>query len=201
MSTIVAVRKGNKAVIASDSLYTQGSLKVSPNIKVNHHKIYAVKDAYVGFTGWSAMSIIFESIAEKYPKKLDFRSRKHVFQTFLFLHKKLKEEYFVETKERDDQPVESSQWDCVILTPSSIFSVQSYREVMECRRYWAEGSGIRFALGAMHATYDLYDDPEKIALAGIEAASEFDDASALPAQIYTLDVRSPLKAERAKSSS
>jgi ATP-dependent HslUV protease subunit HslV len=186
MSTIVAVRKGNKAVIASDSLFTQGSLKVSPRIKVNHNKIFKVKDSYVGFTGWSAMSNIFEDIVEKYPKNLDFRSKKHIFQTFLFLHAKLKKEYFIETKERDDQPVESSQWDCVILSPSGIFSVQSYREVMECQRFWAEGSGLRLALGAMHATYDMYDDSEKIARAGIDAASEFDDATALPAMVYTL---------------
>lgn len=189
MSIIVAVQKGNKAVIASDSLFTQGSLKVSTQNKVNNHKIYKVKDAYVGFTGWSAMSIIFENIADKYPQKLNFSSRKHVFQTFLFLHAKLKSDYFVETKEKDDQPVESSQWDCIILCPSGIFSVQSYREVMECKKYWAEGSGLRLALGAMHATYDLYNDPEKIAVAGINAASEFDDSCALPAQIYTMELK------------
>ncbi len=135
------------------------------------------------------MAMIFESIAEKYTKQLDFRFRRGVFKTFLFLHRKLKEEYFVETKEKDDQPVESSQWDCLILSPYGIFSVQSYREVMECRRYWAEGSDLRLALGAMHATYDLYDDPEKIALAGMSAACDFDDATGLPAQIYSLDLR------------
>jgi ATP-dependent protease HslVU (ClpYQ) peptidase subunit len=190
MSTIVVVRKGNKGIIASDSLFTQGSLKVPPSSKVNSHKIYKINDSYIGFTGWSAMSIIFEDVAKKYPKKLNFRSRADVFKTFLFLHAKLKEEYFLETKEKDDQPVESSQWDCLILSPSGIFSVQSYREVMECQKYWAEGSGLRLALGAMHATYDSYDDPEKIALAAIQAASEFDDATALPAQMYSLEMHS-----------
>ncbi len=189
MSTIVVVQKGNKGIIASDSLFTQGSLKVPPGSKVDSHKIYKVNDSYIGFTGWSAMSIIFEDIAKKYSKKLNFDSRADVFKTFLFLHAKLKEEYFVETKEKDDQPVESSQWDCLILSPAGIFSVQSYREVMECQKYWAEGSGLRLALGAMHATYDIYDDPEKIALAGIAAASEFDDATGLPAQVYSLEVR------------
>jgi len=189
MSTLVVVQKGNKAVIASDSLFTQGSLKVGSNNKTNGNKIYKVGDSYIGFTGWSAMSIIFESIIDKYPKQLNFRSRISVFKTFLFLHAKLKEDYFVETKEKDDQPVESSQWDCLILSPSGIFSVQSYREVMECQRYWAEGSGLRLALGAMHATFDIYDDPEKIARAGIDAACEFDDATGLPAQIYTLELK------------
>ncbi len=103
------------------------------------------------------MSNIFEHIAEKYPKHLNFNSRKDVFKTFLFLHSKLKTDYFIETKEKDDQPVESSQWDCLILSPTGIYSVQSYREVVEFGRYWAEGSGFRLALGAMHAVYDIYE--------------------------------------------
>jgi len=186
MSTIVAVHKGNRAVIASDSIFSQGSIKVSARSKVNHQKIFKVKDAYIGFTGWSAMISIFQDMMERYPQKLNFRTRQHVFKTFLFLHSKLKDVYFVETKERDNQPVESSQWDCLILTPTAIYSVQSYREVLEYYNYWAEGSGTSIALGALHATYGLYDDPEKIALAAIGAACEFDDGSDFPAQVYSL---------------
>jgi ATP-dependent HslUV protease subunit HslV len=189
MSTIVAVRKGKTGVMASDSLFTQGSLKVSPNVKVNHQKVYKVRDSFVGFAGWTAVTQVFEHMLDKYPKKIDFSSRKQVFKTFLFLHSKLKSDYFLETKERDNQPVESSHWDILILTPSTIYSVQSYREVVECRNYWAEGSGISVALGALHATYEMYDDPEKIARAAINAASEFDDGSGLPAQVYTLKSR------------
>jgi len=188
MSTIVVVRKGNKAVIAADSLFSQGSLKVTPNHKINTQKIYKINDTYIGFVGWTAMSVIFENIAEKYPKHLKFGSRKEVFKTFLFLHAKLKSEYFIETKEKDDQPVESSQWDCLILSPTGMYHVQSYREVMELQRFWAEGSGTRLALGAMHATYDLYDDPVKIATAAIHAASEFDDGTALPVQIFSMEM-------------
>lgn len=196
MSTIVAVRKGNKAVIASDSLFTQGSIKVSANVKINHQKVFQVKDVFIGFTGWSAMTTIFEDIIQRYPKKLNFGSRNDIFKTFLFLHSKLKNDYFIETKERDNQPVESSQWDSIILTPVGIFSVQSYREVMEYRHYWAEGSGTSVALGALHATYDIYDDAEKIALGAINAASEFDEGSALPAQIYSMEISRRIKARK-----
>jgi ATP-dependent protease HslVU (ClpYQ) peptidase subunit len=101
----------------------------------------------------------------------------------------LKTEYFIETKEKDDQPVESSQWDCLILSPAGIYSVQSYREAVEFDKYWADGSGLRLALGAMHAVYDIHKDPKQIAEAAIRAASEFDDATALPAQIFELKMR------------
>ena len=179
--------------MVSDSLFTQGSIKVSPHVRLNSQKVFQIKDALVGFTGWTAMTSIFEDVMEKYPKELKFGSRREIFKTFLFLHSKLKSDYFIETKERDNQPVESSQWDGIILTHTGIFSVQSYREVMEYRNYWAEGSGTDVALGALHTAYGVYDDAEKIAVAAINAACEFDDGTGLPAQVYTLDVSRKVK--------
>jgi ATP-dependent HslUV protease, peptidase subunit HslV len=189
MSTIVVVRKGPRAVIASDSLTTQGSIKISAAYKRNHSKIHRFQDSYVAFTGWSAFHNVFESIMDKYPGELDFRSRRHVFETFLKLHPRLKEHFFVETKEKDDQALESSQWDCLILSPGGVFDVSSNRTVSEYDRFWADGSGIRFALGAMHAVYDRYKDPESIARAGVEAACEFDDGSGGPIQLHSLELK------------
>jgi ATP-dependent protease HslVU (ClpYQ) peptidase subunit len=189
MSTLVVVRKGNRAAIASDSLFTEGTTKLPPQNRINHHKIHKVSDSHIGFTGWSAMHNVFESIAERFPSDLDFRSRKHVFETFRRLHNRLKEDYFINTREKDDQPVESSQWDCLILSPGGVFGVHSYRDVAEYDRFWAEGSGTRFALGAMHAVYDHFDSPDKIALAGINAACDLDDGSGLPAQVFSIELR------------
>ena len=188
MSTIVVVRKGNRAAIASDSLFSLGSIKVPPGNKANHHKIHRFKDAYIAFTGWSAFHNVFEAVMERYPGDLDFRSRKHIFETFQKLHRRLKEDFFLETNEDKEQPGESSQWDCLIAAPSGIFSVESYREVSEYTAFWANGSGIRFVLGAMHAVYARYDDPADIAKVGIEAACEFDDGSGLPVQSFTVQL-------------
>lgn len=188
MSTLVVVRKGLKAVIASDSQFGQGSTKVSAHHQINNRKIFQIEDAYIGFTGWSALMAVFGHLSEHSPESFRFGSRSQIFQTFLSLHQKLKDDYFLDTKEKDDQPVESSQWDCLIAAPSGIYQVQSYREVMEYRDYWADGSGTEYALGAMQATYHLYDEPEKIAQAGIEAACEFDKSSGLPMRIFTVDL-------------
>lgn len=76
-----------------------------------------------------------------------------------------------------------------MLAAERSLSVPSYREVTECNRFWAEGSGRSVALGAMHATYNLYDDAEQIAMAGVHAASDFDKSTGLPAQVCTVDLR------------
>lgn len=182
-------------MIGSDSQSTQGSIIVSANHKRNHHKIHRFGKVFIGFTGWSLMHNLFEDIMDKYPGDLDFRSRKHVFKTFLFLHKKIKEEYFIETREGKEQPVESSQWDCLIACPNGIFEVDSYRTVIEYDKFWADGSGMRFALGAMNAVYDTLDDPEEIAKAGLKSACELDNGSGFPISTYCIELKTETGAE------
>jgi ATP-dependent protease HslVU (ClpYQ) peptidase subunit len=50
------------------------------------------------------------------------------------------------------------------------------------------GSGAEFALGAMHVAYDLFDDADAIARAGVEAGACFDSGSALPMTSYSLEL-------------
>ncbi|HEX8297372.1 MAG TPA: hypothetical protein VF593_13795 [Chthoniobacteraceae bacterium] len=189
MSTLVVVRKGSRAVIAADSLFSEGSLKIASKYRVNSAKIHHFRGAFIGFTGWSVFHNIFESVMERCPADLDFRSRRHIFETFHKLHKTLKEEFHLETGEQDDQPVQSSQWNCLIAAPSGLFEVQSDREVVEYSSFWANGSGTRFALGAMHAVYKQVEDPEVIARLGVEAACEFDAGSAGPIVSHAFDLQ------------
>jgi ATP-dependent protease HslVU (ClpYQ) peptidase subunit len=189
MSTLVVVRKEKKVVIGSDSLFSQGSIKISDQYKLNHLKIHSINGAYIGFVGWSLYHSVFEDIVERYSEELIFNSRKTIFSTFRFLHEKLKEDYQFLTTEKNDQPVESSQWDCLIASSGGIFSVDSYRTINEYQKFWADGSGMRFALGGMHASYDYFSDPVKIAEAGLNASCEFDDGSGFPIYTYGLDLK------------
>jgi ATP-dependent protease HslVU (ClpYQ) peptidase subunit len=69
-----------------------------------------------------------------------------------------------------------------------IFGLYSLREVDQYTRFWAVGSGAEFALGAMHVAYDLFDDADAIARAGVEAGACFDSGSALPMTSYSLEL-------------
>lgn len=59
----------------------------------------------------------------------------------------------------------------------------------EYTKFWALGAGDEFALGAMHACYDRLESVEEIAHAGIEAAAEFDNSTALPITLYTVKLK------------
>ena len=120
--------------------------------------------------------------------KIDFSERGSIFESMRQVHPILKEEYFLNSKDEDDDSYESSRVDALIMNRGGIFGLYSLREVDEYTRFWAVGSGADFALGAMRVAYDQMDDVEAIARAGVEAGACFDNASALPMSSYCIEV-------------
>ena len=103
---------------------------------------------------------------------------------------RLKENYFLNTKDEDDDPYESSHIDSLAINEHGIFGIYAMREVYEYSRFWATGSGSPYALGAMQAVYERYDSAESIAEAGVMAGAEFDNASAMPLTIRSIKLAS-----------
>jgi len=180
MSTIVVVRKGDHACIAADSLTTFGDMKLSASNDCWSNKIQTVAGAHIGLVGSAAHTLVVENALQKRKVAADFSGRNEIFMTLMRLHKKLKDHYFLNPEESEDDPYESSQFDGVLVSEGGIFGLHSMREVYEYKRFWAVGSGSEIALGAMHALYDRLDNCEDIAKAAIEAAAEFNNATALP---------------------
>jgi ATP-dependent protease HslVU (ClpYQ) peptidase subunit len=92
-------------------------------------------------------------------KDLDFHGKGAIYDSFRRLHPMLKDEAFLNPKEEEDDPYESSQMTVMIANPTGIFAVYSMREVFEFDRFWAIGSGRDFALGAMYVLYDKAKSP------------------------------------------
>jgi ATP-dependent HslUV protease subunit HslV len=181
MSVVVVVKKSGRAVIASDSQTSFGTTVLRPPFDAAPRKIHKVNDAFVGLVGSSAHQNVFASLVEKHPGDFSFQSSRHLFETALKMHHNLKEHFYLLTREnKDQQEYESSQIDCLVAAPAGIFGLYSYREVHEFGRFWAIGSGNRFALGAMFAAYEQMDSPEEIARIGVAAAIELEDGCSSP---------------------
>ena len=189
MSTVVVARKGGTVAIASDSLVTFGETRLPPGYEANH-KTFALAGSTVGAVGSVAhLAVLQHALAALAPEALRLDSREGLFETFLGLHPKLKDRYFLNTKEHDSDPYESSQYSIVIANARGIFGVESYREVFEFDRFWAIGSGRRFALGAMHAVYAQAKTAREVAAAGVLAGCEFDTSSAGPVRVQTYKLK------------
>ena len=186
MSTVVVARKGDTLAIASESLVTFGETRLPHGYEANA-KIFSVGGSTIGAVGSTAhMPVLRQALAALPRAELQLDSRDAIFDTFLRLHQQLKDRFFLNTKEHDSDPYESSQFSILIANAHGIFGVESYREVFEFERFWAIGSGRRFALGAMHAVYDRARGAREIADAGVRAGCEFDTSSAAPVRLHTI---------------
>lgn len=192
MSTIVAVVKNNIACIAADSLTSFGDTRqpaefVSESDKIIRFSGYT-SDNYMGIVGSAAHQLVMQNLIINHADKIDFSNRLSIFNTLKTIHPILKEEYFLNSKEEDDDSYESSRVDALVMNANGIFGLYSLREVDQYSRFWAVGSGSEFALGAMHAAYQSMDDAEQIAKAGIKAGITFDTGSALPMTSYSMAI-------------
>ena len=185
MTTLVAVKKNGMAAIAADSLTTFGDTRLGRQYKGEHDKILEINGSFIGLCGSSAHPLVISSLL---PKLEDARlgSRMEVYETFRRLHPILKEQGYLNPKEDEDDPYESSQITALIVNSTGIYGVYSYREVFDYDRFWGIGSGRNFALGAMFAAYDRCRTAADVAKIGVEAGAEFDTATQGPIVLHTV---------------
>ena len=185
MTTLVAVKKNGTVAIAADSLTTFGDTRLGRQYKGEHDKIIEIGDSFIGLCGSSAHHLVLSALLPKL-EDIKLGSRMEVYETFRRLHPILKEHAYLNPKEDEDDPYESSQIVALIANPTGIYGVYTMREVFEFDRFWSIGSGRNFALGAMHAAYDTALAAQQIAEAGVAAGIEFDTASGLPIVSHTV---------------
>lgn len=144
MTTVVVVKKAGQVAIAADTLVTFGDTRLSHRHEANSKlfKVDARRPSWVGMAGTVAHFPVLRKAMNALPKdQLLLGSRDEVFDTFVRLHPLLKESFFLQTKEDDNDPYESSQFSVVIANASGIFGLYSYREVFEFKEFWGIGSG------------------------------------------------------------
>lgn len=187
MSTLVVVRKEEEICIASETLTTFGSTKFSEKYNRYSNKIFKWGENFIGLIGYSVHNMVLESLILNTKEVPILHSKTDIFEFFRQLHPKLKQEYFLKPFEDEDDPYESSRMEVIIANPSGIYGVLSLREVHEYTRFWAFGSGRRYALGAMYALYEKEGFAARvIAEAGVKAGIEFDDGSSGEVQFQDL---------------
>lgn len=193
MTTLVVVKKAGQVAMAADTLVTFGDTRLSHRFEVNSKIFKADTPAgtsYVGMAGTVAHFPVLRKAMAALPKELlKLGTKDEVFDTFVKLHPLLKETFFLQTKEDDNDPYESSQFTVVIANASGIYGLYSYREVFEFNEFWGIGSGRSFALGAMHASWDKAKTAREVALAGMNAGCEFDKNSGGPIDVFTLKLK------------
>ena len=193
MTTLVIVKKAGQVAIAADTLVTFGDTRLGSRFETNS-KILRLDTpqgvSYVGMAGSVAHFPVLRKAMNALPaEQVLLGSKDEIFDTFTRLHPVLKDQFYLQTKEDENDPYESSQFSVVIANSSGIFGLYSYREIFEFKQFWGIGSGRSFALGAMHASWDRARSAREVALIGVQAGCEFDKNSAAPVELYTLKMK------------
>jgi ATP-dependent protease HslVU (ClpYQ) peptidase subunit len=193
MTVLVVVRKGDRACIAADTQTILGNIILPGDHHTNNSrsKIVHFRGSYIGLSGSSAHHRVFKSIIKQYPEQLNFEGADNIFETFRNIHTILKDEYYILSTEGEDedQPYESNQMCGVICNQTGIYDFDSYREVAEVSQYWASGSGMQIALGALYVGYQLLEDVEEIAHMAVSAACKLDCSCGLPLESYLVKLK------------
>ena len=71
--------------------------------------------------------------------------------------------------------------------PGTRYRVVDPRQIVEIKGARVEVNA-DYALGALHCSYERFDDVEEIARAAVEAAAQFDNATGLPMTLYSVEL-------------
>jgi ATP-dependent HslUV protease, peptidase subunit HslV len=190
MTTIAVVRKSGYAAIAADTMTKWGSGKETAEYIVNHSKILRVGDTCLGITGNATFKTILSDYFSRPKSYARFETPLEIFKTWQKLHAALKNDYYLVTSGGEDEVLESTRIDVLIVNPHGIFGVAAHRTVQEFSKFYAFGSGGDYALGALYAVYDQSRrSAEDIARLSITAAAEFDDGTGLPVTSYAVKLK------------
>ena len=107
MTTCVVVKKNNEIAIASDTLVTFGDTRLSHAYEENN-KMFRIGDSYVTLAGTAAHFPVMRKLLTGMGEDCKLNGRDEVFDTFTKAHQILKDQYFLNTKEEEDDPYELS---------------------------------------------------------------------------------------------
>jgi ATP-dependent HslUV protease subunit HslV len=190
MTTVCVVRRGAQLAIAADSLVTFGDTRL-PHGYESNDKLFKVGDSYFGMSGTTAHFPVLRKALAALPKaELRLGTRDEVFDTFLKLHPKLKEQLLPEHQGRGrrslrEQPVHGAHRQPArpvrrVLVPRGV----------RVRPLLGHRLGPRvFALGAMHAAWSRARSAGELARIGVAAGCEFDKNSAAPVRLHTIKLK------------
>ncbi len=189
MTVLAIARKNNKVCIAADTQIEVSGNLVSSEMNRQHDKIFKFRDTWFAYTGASHSSLMLKHALEEYGSDLSFSGSSNIYTSLLALHQILKDHFYAMPNTGDsNQPVEDMHLNYLLANPSGIYQIFGDRYVGDIATFWATGSGAKHALGAMHASYPLYDEPADIVRKGIEAACQFDAYCGLPMTLYDCDL-------------
>ena len=187
MSIVVAVRKENSLVMASDSQISFGSSRI-PYENLNPEKISILGGALFSSAGWGLYDDIIADYAAANPE-LRLEDERSIFHFFIGLWKALHDRYTFVNDQCDEKESPFGDLDAsfLIANGNGMFHVGGDISVTRFEQYYAIGSGSDYALGALHALYEQDLTATQIAQGAVATAIAFDTKCGGDIRVRSID--------------
>jgi ATP-dependent protease HslVU (ClpYQ) peptidase subunit len=173
MTVAVAVKKGDRIVLAADSLVNFGGQRYHPS-NCRFRKIHLLGDSVIAWAGWSLYAELLAAHLQAAPPPT-LNNEGDVFSFFIRFWRMLKEEYNMRGPNSDaDHPFADLYSTFLLVNRNGLFRVSSDMDVTEFQEYAAVGSGSKYALGALRVLYGESDDVGEIATRAVQVGIDFD---------------------------
>lgn len=181
MTVITAAHNGKHYAMACDTMHVTGYTKI--NTVQGNHKIIQVGENIFGFAGVVANRLAVACILREITSKHVLSCVEGIYILMLKVHELLRKDHFLTAQATHEEPFEDNDLSILICNPHGIFNVGRDRSAVKHDDYWALGSGMHYALGAMHSYTNDPDSAthlEEIATRGVEAACAYSDSCGGP---------------------
>lgn len=174
MTVAVAVRKGDRFVLAAEGLVHFGGQRF-PIENSRLRKIHRIGDSVMAWAGWSlyAEMLTAHLATTTSPPRLD--SEADVFAFFVQFWRAMQSNYtYLQGTPEHGNPFANLDSTFLLVNRSGIYRVAGDMDVTSFTQYSAIGSGSQYALGALRVLYEIADDPVLIARRAIQVGIDFD---------------------------
>ncbi len=184
MTTLAVVQKDGVIAIGADSRRSSYQDMYPIDVVADINKINQVGDNYIATCGSASWPTVVELYFAGLEKPLPMHTPVEVFQAVAKLHNFAKDEYHF-CADHDEGNFEGCNMDMLIANPFGIFTISSRRNVTQLKKYWAQGSGMEYALGAMFVTYDTPAKAPEIVEIALKAGATFSTGTGPPFKIFS----------------
>ena len=195
MSTLVVVKKAGVICLGADTALNSNGLQRRAPYAVNQTKIVATADGFIGVSGVIKTAGALRAILAAEPR-IKLHSVDQIHAAFNKFRKLLVDEHGLNLGTSESDEYSSIHSNFLVANPHGIFGVGCDGAVAEYSQFWARGSGADLALGSMFSTYGTAA-AESIARTALEAAAEFDTATAAPFEFKIIPFREPKPRQKA----
>lgn len=186
MGTIVSVKKGSQAVIATDCWNVRDPM-IKQNFNLGSHCISKIGDTYLGINATYGFQTAFDAAVQTIGvKNLSFSNRIDVHNSFMRIHELMRQQFYMLVHFQNTQDFEWTPMNAIVLNESGLFKVDTTRGVYEFSKFWAVGTAEAYALGALEAIYDEKESAENIARTALRSCREFDSNSTGDIMVFHL---------------